>query len=168
MKLTERMPFLPYPRRVDTSGYYRGNSNMGFSRMALTAIVTAISVGLSGCATPKGQLMKLNTSQINLRSMQTRAFDTTDEKKALRSVISTLQDFDFLIDEANRVLGVISATRRNDWAQMTVTVRPRGETQVEVRANLEYNRKGVEDPSIYQKFFAFLEKSMFLTAHEVD
>ena len=112
--------------------------------------------------------MKMDTSQINLRSMQTRAFDTTDEKKALRSVISTLQDFDFLIDEANKVLGVISATRRNDWAQMTVTVRPRGETQVEVRANLEYNRKGVEDPSIYQKFFAFLEKSMFLTAHEVD
>ncbi len=144
------------------------NSNMGFSRIAFTAIVTAISVGLSGCATSKGQLMKMDTSQINLRSMQTRAFDTTDEKKALRSVISTLQDFDFLIDEANKVLGVISATRRNDWAQMTVTVRPRGETQVEVRANLEYNRKGVEDPSIYQKFFRFLEKSMFLTAHEVD
>ena len=141
---------------------------MGFPRIALTAIVTTIFVGLSGCVTPKGQLMKMETSQINLRSMQTRAFDTTDEKKALRSVISTLQDFEFLIDEANKVLGLVSATRRTDWAQMTVTVRPRGETQVVVRANLEYNRKGVEDPSVYQKFFTFLEKSMFLTAHEVD
>ncbi len=112
--------------------------------------------------------MKMDTSQLNLRSMQTRAFDTTDEKRALRSVISTLQDFDFLIDEANRVLGLVSATRRTDWAQMTVTVRPKGETQVVVRANLEYNRKGVEDPSAYVKFFSHLEKSMFLTAHEVD
>ena len=112
--------------------------------------------------------MKMETGQINLRSMQTRAFDTTDEKKALRSVISTLQDFDFLIDEANKVLGLVSATRRTDWAQMTVTVRPRGETQVVVRANMEYNRKGVEDPSAYLKFFTHLEKSMFLTALEVD
>ena len=112
--------------------------------------------------------MKMDTGQINLRSMQTRAFDTTDDKKALRSVISTLQDFDFLIDEANRVLGLVSATRRTDWAQITVTVRPRGDTQVLVRANIEYNRKGVEDPTAYQKFFSYLEKSMFLTAHEVD
>ena len=112
--------------------------------------------------------MKMDSSQINLRSMQTRAFDTKDEKKALRSVISTLQDFDFLIDEANKVLGLVSATRRTDWLQMTVTVTPKGETQVLVRANMEYNRKGVEDPSAYQKFFSYLEKSMFLTAHEVD
>ena len=112
--------------------------------------------------------MKMDTSQLNLRSIQTRAFDTTDEKKALRSVISTLQDFDFLIDEAHKVLGLVSATRRSDWLQTTVTVRRRGETQVLVRANMEYNRRGVEDPSVYQKFFTVLEKSMFLTAHEVD
>ena len=104
---------------------------MGFSRIAFIAIVTAISVGLSGCATPKRQLMKLDTSQINLRSMQTRAFDTTDEKKALRSVISTIQDFDFLIDEANRVLGLVSATRRTDGVQMTVTVRPGRESGIQ-------------------------------------
>ena len=141
---------------------------MGFPRIALNAIVTLMLVGLSGCATSKGQLMKMDTSQISLRTIQTRAFDTTDDKRALRSVISTLQDFDFLIDEANKVLGLVSATRRTDWAQMTVTVRPKGDKQVVVRANLEYNRKGVEDQSVYQKFFSHLEKSMFLTAHEVD
>ena len=141
---------------------------MGISRIAAAVIVTTIVIGLLGCAAPKKQLMKLDTSQLDLRSMQTRAFDTTDEKKALRSVISTLQDFDFLIDEANKVLGLVSATRRSDWLQITVTVRPNGETQVLVRANMEYNRKGVEDPSAYQKFFTYLEKSMFLTAQEVD
>ena len=137
-------------------------------RILATVIATSILIGLSGCATPKNQLMKMETSQVNLRSMQTRAFDTTDEKKTLRSVISTLQDFDFLIDEANKVLGVVSATRRTDWLQITVTVRTKGETRVFVRANMEYKQKGVEDPSVYQKFFTYLEKSMFLTAHEVD
>ena len=137
-------------------------------RISATVIATSILIGLSGCATPKNQLMKMEISQVELRSMQTRAFDTTDEKKTLRSVISTLQDFDFLIDEANKVLGVVSATRRTDWLQITVTVRPKGEARVFVRANMEYRQKGVEDPAVYQKFFTYLEKSMFLTAHEVD
>ena len=141
---------------------------MAISRILAAVIATSIFIGLSGCGTSKKQLMKMDTSQVKLRSMQTRAFDTTDEKKTLRSVISTLQDFDFLIDEANKVLGVVSATRRTDWLQITVTVRPKGETQVFVRANMEYKQKGVEDPSVYQKFFTYLEKSMFLTAHEVD
>ncbi len=112
--------------------------------------------------------MTLDTSQVNLRTMQTRAFDTTDKYKALRSVISTLQDFDFLILDANKVLGLVSAVRRTDWLQISITVRPRGETQLLVRANMEYNRNGVGDPSVYQKFFSLLEKSMFLSAHEVD
>ena len=150
-------------------------------RILAAVIATSILIGLSGCATPKKQLMKMDTSQVNLRSMQTRAFDTTDEKKTLRAVISTLQDFDFLIDEANNVLGVVSATRKKnkmlavfsptgltDWLLITVTVRPKGETQVFVRANMEYNHEVVEDPSVYQNFFTYLEKSMFLTAHEVD
>ena len=141
---------------------------MAIPRILAAVIATSILIGFSGCATPKNQLMKMEASQVNLRSMQTRAFDTTDEKKTLRSVISTLQDFDFLIDEANKVLGLVSATRRTDWLQITVTVRPKGETQVFVRANMEYKQKGVEDPSVYQKFFTYLEKSMFLTAHEVD
>ena len=137
---------------------------MAISRILAAVIATSILIGLSGCATPKKQ----ETSQVNLRSMQTRAFDTTDEKKTLRTVISTLQDLDFFIDEANKVLGVVSATRTTDWLQITVTVRTKDETQVFVRANMEYRRKSVEDPSVYQKFFTYLEKSMFLTAHEVD
>lgn len=112
--------------------------------------------------------MMMDTSQVRLRNMQTRAFNSTDKKKALRAVISTLQDFDFLIGDANKVLGLVSAARSSDWLQMSVTVRRRGETQLLVRANMEYNKRGVEDPAVYQKFFSLLEKSMFLTAHEVD
>ena len=141
---------------------------MAISGIPLAAISTTIAIALLGCATPTRQLAKMDTSQLNLRSMQTRAFDTTDKKKALRSVISALQDFDFLIDEINQDLGLVSATRGFDRLQITVTVRLNGETQVLVRANMEYNRKGVEDPSAYQSFFTHLEKSMFLTAHEVD
>ena len=51
---------------------------------------------------------------------------------------------------------------------MTVTARPRGTNQMLVRANAQYMDKAVEDPKPYQDFFTALEKSMFLTAHQVD
>jgi hypothetical protein len=57
----------------------------------------------------------------------------------------------------------------NNYAiRATVTVRPRGATQLLVRANAQYNVQPVTDPEPYQQFFAALEKSVFLTAHHAD
>lgn len=52
--------------------------------------------------------------------------------------------------------------------RMTVTVRPRGKTQMAVRASAQYNLVAVSDAEPYQQFFAALSKAMFLTANEVD
>lgn len=51
---------------------------------------------------------------------------------------------------------------------MTVSVRPRGEKQLLVRANAQYGIKSVEDATTYQDFFTALEKALFLTAQQVD
>jgi hypothetical protein len=51
---------------------------------------------------------------------------------------------------------------------MTVTVRPRGETQLLVRANAQHGITAVDDPETYQDFFNALGKSLFLTAQQVD
>lgn len=117
----------------------------------------------------KQQLLAASESQVRLRNIQTRAFDTTDREKTLRTVISTLQDLGFVIDKADETLGVVSGTKLDGYAlRLTVTVRPRGASQLLVRANGQYNITPVEDPGPYQQFFAALEKAMFLTAHQVD
>lgn len=122
-----------------------------------------------GCATTQQRLLDSDSSQVQLRSIQTRAFDTTDKEKTLRTVISTLQDLEFVIDKADALLGTVSATKLKYYAlRMTVTVRPRGETQLLVRANAQYNVQPVTDPEPYQQFFTSLEKAMFLTAHQAD
>ena len=125
---------------------------------------------LAGCQTDsKQQVLAVTKSQVELRSFQTRAFDTTDKEKVLRTVMATLQDLSFVLDKADATLGVVSGTKLDGYQlRMTVTVRPRGETQLLVRANAQYNIIAVEDPEPYQNFFTALEKSMFLTAHEVD
>jgi len=123
----------------------------------------------TGCATTQQRLLDSESSQVQLRSIQTRAFDTIDKEKTLRTIMSTLQDLGFVLDKADATLGTVSATKLKGYAlRMTVTVRPRGETQLLVRANAQYNVQPVTDPEPYQQFFASLEKSMFLTAHQAD
>lgn len=117
----------------------------------------------------KSHVMGTETSQVAIRSIQTRAFDTREQKKTLRTVIATLQDLGFVIDKADEDLGSVSGTKLNGYMlRMTVTVKPHGKKQTAVRANAQYNVTAVEDPEPYQQFFAALEKAMFLTAHEVD
>ena len=131
--------------------------------------LVVISLLFVGCATTHERLLDSDSSQVQSRSIQTRAFDTTDKEKTLRTVISTLQDLEFVIDKADATLGTVSATKLKHYAlRMTVTVRPRGETQLLVRANAQYNVQPITDPEPYQQFFTALEKSMFLTAHQAD
>lgn len=122
-----------------------------------------------GCQNTSKQLLATDQSQVQLRQFQTRAFDTTDRKQTLRTVISTMQDLGFVIDKADETLGTISGTKLDGYSlRLTVTIRPRGKTQTLVRANAQYNIQAVEEAEPYQRFFSSLEKAMFLTAHNVD
>jgi hypothetical protein len=127
-------------------------------------------VALSGCASTASKAFETSESQVKLRSMQTRAFDTTDKQKMMQTVISTMQDLEFVIDKADLILGSVSGSKflGNAVVVMTVTVRSRGEKQLLVRANAQYGIKSVEDPETYQDFFTALEKAIFLTAQQVD
>jgi hypothetical protein len=127
-------------------------------------------VVLSGCATTAGKAFETNESQVKLRSMQTRAFDTTDKQKMMQTVIATMQDLEFVIEKADLILGSVSGSKffGNAVITMTVTVRPRGEKQLLVRANAQYGIQSVEDPETYQDFFTALEKAIFLTGQQVD
>ena len=131
--------------------------------------LVVFSSTLLGCQNTSKQLLATDQSQVQLRQFQTRASDTKDRKQTLRTVISTMQDLGFVIDKADETLGTVSGTKLDGYSlRLTVTVRPRGETQTLIRANAQYNIQAVEEAEPYQQFFASLEKAMFLTAHSVD
>ncbi|WP_027136126.1 hypothetical protein [Geminicoccus roseus] len=139
-------------------------------RTGLLAAILAATTILAGCQTnSRDQILQSSASAVQLRSFQTRTFDTADRTQTLRTVIATLQDLGFVVDKADATLGSVSGTKLDGYAlRMTVTVRPSGAEQTMVRANAEYNAEAVEDPAPYQRFFEALEKAMFLTAHEVE
>ena len=139
-------------------------------KAALVALSFFIVLTMAGCQTnSRDQALATTQSQVALRQIQTRAFDTVNRDLMLRSVIATLQDLSFVLDRADNDLGAVSATKLDGYQmRMTVSVRQRGEMQLLVRANAQYNNTAVEDPEPYQQFFSALSKSVFLTAHHVD
>ena len=131
-------------------------------------ILLLASIMLCGCAAQTASITA-GGSQVQLRQMQTRDYDTLDRRATLRSVVSTLQDLGFVIDKADYELATITATKLQNWEiRMTVTVRERDGDRLAVRANARFNEKPIEDPASYQDFFTALDKAMFLTLHEVD
>jgi len=139
-------------------------------QLLLLIILGLLMFTLMACLTSsKTQLLKTQASQVKLRSIQTRAFNTTDKNLTLRTVIACMQDLGFVVDKADETLGLVSGTKLSGYRlKMTVTVRPRGQKQLLVRANAQYNMEAIEDPAPYHDFFIALEKAMFLTAHNVD
>ncbi len=135
----------------------------------LAVCLLIAGTGLAGCATTRHEAVFEATSAVELRSYQSRVFDTTDRTQTLRTIIAALQDLGFVIDKADAALGLVSATKLDNFElRVSATVRLRGETQLVVRMNATLAFQPVEDPQPYQDFFVVLEKAMFLTAHQVD
>jgi hypothetical protein len=123
------------------------------------------SLLLYGCSTPDTpkDLLAPTDAQLKIRSMQTHAFDVTDRNVAMRGVIASLQDLGFIIERANEPLGLVTAARfaepnYYDVISVTVTVRQDTKNRLTIRANAIYNNKPLDDPKVYQNFFASLER----------
>ncbi len=127
-----------------------------------------ITLLLVGCATAPINITGAGT-QLETRQIQTRFYDTLDKTMTMRSVIATLQDLGFTIDQADAELGTITATRLHVYTmRMTVTVVERNGERVSVRANARIGENAVTDAATYQDFFVVLDKAMFLTMNKVD
>lgn len=134
----------------------------------LSTFVAILVFTLGGCAGP-GSSVTGDQSQVQIRQIQTREYDTLNREMTLRSVIATLQDLGFVIDKADAQLGTVTATRYNQYLmRMTVTVRERDSQRIAVRANARIGETAVTDAKTYQDFFVALDKAMFLTAQKVD
>lgn len=135
-----------------------------------TALLLAGTISLQGCAAPQPapDLLAPTEAQMKIRSLQTRTFDLTDRNAAIRGVIASLQDLGFIIERANEGLGLVTAARfaepnYYDVVTITVTVRQETTDKMSVRANAIYNNKPIEDPKVYQNFFAALQRALFLS-----
>jgi len=142
------------------------------NRIHLFAAVGVAALILAGCQSQPKEVMLSQKGAVELRAMQGRMFETGDRAKTIRTVIATLQDLGYSIEKVEAGAGTISARKLNAL-QMTVTVFPRGDRQMVVRANAivstEAESSQVDAPEFYQQlFFEPLSKALFLAANQDD
>ena len=90
-----------------------------------------------------------------------------DQQKVMRGVVAALQDLGFIVERANGPMGLVTAGKFagsgfSGFVELTVTVRSKGASRVEVRVNAIINTQPIEDPKIYQSFFTAVQRSLFL------
>ena len=122
----------------------------------------------TGQTDSRQQALAVSKRQVELRSFQTRAFDTTDKQKTLRTVMATMQDLGFVLDKADALLGTVSGTKfgKGEFdapyqVRMTVSVRPWGETQLFIRANAHTSCRPSRTPSRIRTFLLLSKRRCF-------
>jgi hypothetical protein len=68
----------------------------------------------AGCATLPKDAFKLSPTSLEERQLQSRKFDTLDQKLLLAAGAGVLQDLGYNIDESNTYLGVLTASKKAD------------------------------------------------------
>jgi len=123
---------------------------------------------LGGCASQIDPAL-VKQHEALIQRMQSRVFETGDNKVVARGVIATLQDMNFVINTADIGLGAISAKKFGDYPiEISVTIQPMSNSLILVHGNARYQLKTIEDPAIYEQLFSSLEKSVSLVAHPID
>ena len=73
-----------------------------------------ICLVLTGCNTIPKDAFKLQQSSLEARKMQTRKFETKDELALLSAGIAQLQDMGYLIEETEKNVGLVVASKNAD------------------------------------------------------
>ncbi len=96
-------------------GVVQFNSRAFVARWMARAMVVVMSMSLAACTQriPESALA-LKPDSLKLKQLQTRRFETTDEKTLLQAGAGVLQDLGFNIDESETKLGVIVGSKNRD------------------------------------------------------
>ncbi len=72
-------------------------------------IFLPIVLVLSNCTEPPPK-----KTQLEIREIQTRSYDTNDSKMVMKAVMHTLQDDNYIVKQANVDLGLLTAQKEED------------------------------------------------------
>jgi len=77
-------------------------------------LVATLSLALAACATLPEDAFRLTESALELREMQSRVYEEATEIEILSASTAVFQDLGYAIDEIEKDLGVVSASKRAD------------------------------------------------------
>ncbi len=152
--------------RIITKPLYMGILSISIAAMMLT---------LSACSRFSVTSVSVapNESPSSLRSYQSRKYDSVTRNVIFNAIMVTLQDLDFLTDQADLDVGFITATKvqGENSLKINITITKKADNVFIVRSiilgSFKLSRKKVHrtvitDPKEYQSFYTALNRSLFL------
>ena len=144
-------------------------------RLKMKFMLVLAVLALAGCATQQPEVIVSGKSAVELRSMQSRAFETGDKRTVYRAVLATFQDLGYTVTELESDAGTVTGDKLARL-MLTASVYSRGAARTIVRANAIVKlgpqvQQGhqVDAPEFYQeRFFEPLSKALFLEALRVE
>ena len=82
--------------------------------MCRVVVAALLPLLLSACTTLPEDAFRLTESALAMRELQTREYEGVDEIDILSASSALLQDLGYAIDEVEKELGVLSASKRAD------------------------------------------------------
>ncbi|MBF0247419.1 MAG: hypothetical protein HQL36_05035 [Alphaproteobacteria bacterium] len=123
---------------------------------------------LMGCQTDEVILSKKGA--LELRNMQSRVYETGDQSKVYRAVLSVMQDLGYAITTVEPEAGVVSGNKLA-LLDLTAAINEKQDERTVVRANAivrthyQQPRHQVDSAEFYQqRFFEPLSQALFLDA----
>lgn len=123
-------------------------------------------------------------SSLEIRQMQTRTYEVKSKKELMEAIVNVLQDRDYLINESNYNLGVVSGYKeckessRYFRYETSVQIDEIKNNNYKVRTN--FLKKGIDQlgdattqidiknpEEIYREFFSQLDKSLFIESQGI-
>ncbi|CAB5125554.1 hypothetical protein D3OALGA1CA_2876 [Olavius algarvensis associated proteobacterium Delta 3] len=132
------------------------------TRFALVPLAVSLLASCAPAINTRDIIFEDQTTQLQVRSIQSRTFELTDRIKTMRAVITTLQDLDFVINQADAPLGIITATKLKTYnLHVTVKVDDQSSGRIRVRLQMSAGTFSLAE-GVYQEFFTSLQKNMFV------
>ena len=85
-------------------------------------LVAACAMMLGACATLPEDAFRLSESALEMREIQSRTYEDVTDVQILSASSAVLQDLGYAIDEVEKELGVLSASKRADAKSSAETV----------------------------------------------
>ena len=85
-------------------------------------LVAASALMLGACATLPDDAFRLSESALEMREIQSRTYEDVTDVQILSASSAVLQDLGYAIDEVEKELGVLSASKRADARNSVETI----------------------------------------------
>jgi len=89
--------------------------NINLKKALLLALTPILCFSMAGCfATIPKKLFTVSEDNLQMRQLQMRQFETTDEKEVLSACVGAFQDMGFTLDNSETELGLVVASKNRD------------------------------------------------------